>query len=187
MFGFVYIWFDRKNKRYYIGSHKGNPEDGYISSSSWMKNAYYRRPEDFKRKILSIRGNRRELLEEEQKWLDLIDDKELGKKYYNLKKKAYGGFSRCAIEKSAELRRGIPLTDEMKKKKSIALLGKPWSQKRKLAKSGNYKKTLYYEHHGKIIGHIKDAVIYSGKCSRTIHRWCNKNFDGWKKYRMEKI
>jgi len=84
-YGFVYIWFDRKHKRYYIGCRWGNQNDGYICSSSNMKSAYKRRPEDFKRKILKTNiSNKKELLEEEYKWLSLIKKDELGKKYYNL-------------------------------------------------------------------------------------------------------
>ena len=36
-YGFVYIWYDRKHKRYYIGCRWGTENDGYICSSSWMK------------------------------------------------------------------------------------------------------------------------------------------------------
>lgn len=31
--GFVYIWRDRKNKMFYIGSHMGKLDDGYIGSN----------------------------------------------------------------------------------------------------------------------------------------------------------
>lgn len=85
--GFVYIWFDRKHKRYYIGSHWGYPDDGYICSSRWMRKAYKRRPNDFKRRIISIiTTTRQELFEEEEKWLSLIKYEEIGKRYYNIKK-----------------------------------------------------------------------------------------------------
>ena len=84
-YGFIYIWFDRKHKRYYIGCHWGNVDDGYICSSSNMKSAYNRRPKDFKRKILSkIYSDKKTLLEEEYKWLSMIKKEELGKRYYNL-------------------------------------------------------------------------------------------------------
>ena len=52
-YGFVYIWRDRKHKRYYVGSHWGTETDQYICSSSWMKNAYKRRPQDFKRRVVA--------------------------------------------------------------------------------------------------------------------------------------
>jgi len=84
-YGFVYIWFDRKHKRYYIGCHWGCIDDGYVCSSSNMKSAYKRRPNDFKRKILiKIYTNKKDLLEEEYKWLSKIKKEELGKRYYNL-------------------------------------------------------------------------------------------------------
>lgn len=84
-YGFVYIWFDRKHKRYYIGCHWGTENDGYICSSSNMKSAYNRRPQDFKRRIISrVYTNRKDLLEEEYKWLSQIKKEELRKRYYNL-------------------------------------------------------------------------------------------------------
>jgi hypothetical protein len=89
-YGFVYIWFDRKHKRYYIGMHWGTENDGYICSSAWMIQAYKRRPQDFKRRILEkIYTNRKELYEAEVKWLSFIDDKELKIKYYNLSKNVH--------------------------------------------------------------------------------------------------
>lgn len=84
--GFVYIWFDRKHKRYYIGAHWGKEDDGYICSSRWMRNSYRRRPSDFKRRIIARVKDRGNLLAEEYKWLSLICDVELGCKYYNLTK-----------------------------------------------------------------------------------------------------
>jgi len=85
MYGFVYIWRDRKHKRFYIGSHWGDVDDGYICSSSWMTRSYKRRPTDFKRRILSvITTSKQDLLLEEYKWLSLIKDSELRVKYYNI-------------------------------------------------------------------------------------------------------
>lgn len=81
-YGFVYIWYDRKRKKYYIGSHWGTEVDGYVCSSNLMRNAYRRRPQDFKRRILSrVYSDRIELLNVEQKWLDIVKKKEI---YYNL-------------------------------------------------------------------------------------------------------
>jgi len=85
-YGFVYIWYDRKHRRYYIGCHWGTEDDGYICSSPWMRKSYKRRPSDFKRRTLKrIHSNRQELLDEEYKFLSMIKDEELGKRYYNLK------------------------------------------------------------------------------------------------------
>lgn len=85
-YGFVYIWYDRKHKRYYLGAHWGSESDGYICSSPWMRKAYARRPHDFKRRILArIYTNRKDTFLAEEKYLDLIKKEEFGVKYYNLK------------------------------------------------------------------------------------------------------
>ena len=88
-YGFVYIWFDRKHKRYYIGCHWGSEDDGYICSSNWMRRSYERRRLDFRRKILSRTNSREELYEEEYRWLSMIKDEELKVRYYNMQKKYY--------------------------------------------------------------------------------------------------
>jgi hypothetical protein len=88
-YGFIYVWRDRKHNRYYIGSHWGTEDDGYICSSNNMRNNYNNRPHDFTRRIVA-RGftNRQALLHEEQRWLDMIKPEEFGKKYYNTNAKA---------------------------------------------------------------------------------------------------
>ena len=89
-YGFVYIWFDRKHKRYYIGCHWGFEHDGYICSSPWMKQAYKLRPSDFKRRILKSNISSKDLTyDEELKWLRLIKEEEISPKskyprYYNI-------------------------------------------------------------------------------------------------------
>lgn len=89
-YGFVYLWFDRKHKRYYIGCRWGNENDGYVCSSSWMKSNYASRPKDFKRKILKTNiASRKETYLEEQRWLNLIKYSEIkpnnpNPRYYNL-------------------------------------------------------------------------------------------------------
>lgn len=91
--GFVYIWYDITNKMFYIGSHLGTLDDGYAGSSLRFNRAYHKRPSDFKRKILEFCyiNDKKELHKIEHKWLNMIDDDALGKKYYNLKKVAAGG------------------------------------------------------------------------------------------------
>lgn len=100
--GFVYIWFDKKYSRYYIGSHKGSIDDGYVGSNTYLKNAYLSRPQDFKRRILyfSVSDDIMSLQSKEQYYLDMIKDTELYSsinnknnttRYYNIKKIARGG------------------------------------------------------------------------------------------------
>lgn len=83
--GFIYIWYDHKRKMFYIGSHWGVPDDGYICSSKWMRDAYRYRTQDFKRRILkTITTTRKDLFLEEERWLQMIKPLEVGKRYYNL-------------------------------------------------------------------------------------------------------
>lgn len=88
--GLIYIWYDKKHKRFYLGCHWGKEDDGYICSSRWMRKAYRRRPQDFKRRIIQ-RGIEKKLLRDvEHQWLQLIPKEELGKKYYNLRTHNWG-------------------------------------------------------------------------------------------------
>ena len=84
--GFIYVWFDRKNRRYYVGAHWGAPDDGYVCSSRWMRRAYKQRPADFKRRIVAVvTTNRTDLFEKEARWLAMIKPSEFKRRYYNLK------------------------------------------------------------------------------------------------------
>jgi hypothetical protein len=122
--GFVYIWFDRKHKRFYIGSHWGYPSDSYICSSTWMRDAYKRRPSDFKRRIIeTINTSRKDLYEAEYKWLSLIKDGELGTRYYNLRKWRYSSieYTKEIIEKLAMVNRNKTPSAETIAKRSKSL------------------------------------------------------------------
>lgn len=81
--GFVYLWYDKKNKMYYLGCHWGTVNDGYICSSNRMRDAHRRRPQDFKRRIIQKNIPKENLLSIEHKWLSLIAESKLGTKYYN--------------------------------------------------------------------------------------------------------
>lgn len=81
--GFVYIWYDKKRKMYYVGCHWGTENDGYICSSTRMLKAYNIRPNDFKRRIVKKGIKRNDLLTEEYRWLSMIKDEELNDRYYN--------------------------------------------------------------------------------------------------------
>lgn len=130
-YGFVYIWFDRKHKRYYIGCRWGHENDGYVCSSSWMKKAYKYRPQDFKRRILSrIHTSKADLLEEEYHWLSKIKDDELGKRYYNIynhhfghwilngnyTKEKHGMFGKKHSEETKQKMKGRKVSEETKQK-----------------------------------------------------------------------
>lgn len=89
-YGFVYIWRDKKHKRYYVGCRWGNENDGYVCSSKWMKQAYGYRPHDFKRRIIKTNiSTRNEMFDEEFRILKMIKESEIKPhnphpRYYNL-------------------------------------------------------------------------------------------------------
>ena len=147
--GFVYIWYDKKRKMFYIGCHVGKEDDGYICSSRRMRDVYRRRSHDFKRRILNRDIPKDQLLAEEHKWLDQIKDDELGKKYYNLSKHHFGHWITDAEktisvgEKISKANKGKkhpnrksppPLTEEQKKARSQRLIGNKHSLGRNLTK-----------------------------------------------------
>lgn len=99
MSGFVYIWFDRHRKRFYIGSHWGTEDDGYVASNVPLVRAYKTRPQDFKRRILFVSDDRTFLYEREQYYLNMIKQSEILTyenrknktcRYYNMKLAARG-------------------------------------------------------------------------------------------------
>jgi hypothetical protein len=158
MQGFIYLWYDRKQKRYYLGRHWGDINDGYICSSKMMRQAFNRRPHDFKRRILSYSNTKEDLVLEEQRWLDMIQYNELGSKYYNKTKKAttpstFGyKHSEETKRKIGNANRGNKIThsqkwkdtmigrvqsEEEKQKRSKSMLGKTWTV-RNSSKMGQY-------------------------------------------------
>tara|TARA_R110000803_G_C11810045_1_gene300524 strand:+ start:63 stop:605 length:543 start_codon:yes stop_codon:yes gene_type:complete len=87
MNGFVYRWYDVSNGKFYIGSHKGTPDDGYLGSGVLFRRAYAKRPELFIRDIMYTGVNYREY---EQTILD-YEDAANNNIFYNLVNCAWGG------------------------------------------------------------------------------------------------
>lgn len=88
----------------------GYIDDDYLCSSTWMKNSYKRRPQDFKRRIIKrIYTDKKDLLKEEYRYLRLIKKEELGKRYYNLRRTEYN-------LNAASSRLGKTHTEEAKQK-----------------------------------------------------------------------
>ena len=126
-YGFVYLWRDRKDNRYYVGYHWGNMNDPYICSSAWMKRAYANRTEDFKRRILVTNiPTKEQTIDEEYRWLQMIKKEELGNKYYNFRNTKFGlvDYNEATLMK---MRRTF--SDDHKKNLSEAHAGqKPWNK-----------------------------------------------------------
>jgi len=134
-YGFVYLWYDRKHKRYYIGCHWGNENDGYICSSSWMKKAYKNRMKDFKRRILKTNiRHRPDMYIEEQRWLNMIKKEEIKPlnakpRYYNLNTHVgnlwhqYDKHVKTIGQKISEAKKGVkngPMSEERRRNISEA-------------------------------------------------------------------
>jgi hypothetical protein len=183
--GIIYLWFDSKKKRYYLGAHWGTDNDGYICSSRWMKSSYKRRPECFKRRILEKNIETKEqMFMKEERWLSLIKDEELGKKYYNLQKhwKHWNGDLRKSLsvrqklsetskklhqdpaykEKYLEGRKKLPpRSEEAIRKTALANTGKKRTEETK--------KKISDAHKGKVMGPLSEetkqklSVALSGK------------------------
>jgi len=127
-YGFVYIWYNKVKKMYYVGCHWGREDDGYICSSNWMRMSYKRHPEQFaeRRTLSKIYTNQEDLLKEEHKWLQQIKKEELGKRYYNLKN--------CKFNHSS-FWEGKQRSEETKRKISKNSKGRiPWNKGLKYSK-----------------------------------------------------
>lgn len=117
-YGFIYLWYDSKYKRYYLGSHWGFEDDGYICSSNWMQKSFSRRRLSFKRRIIEkVFTNRKDLLSREGKWLSLIKDDELGKRYYNFNNKVHDEVWWANEEKIKSVGEKISKSNKGRKKK----------------------------------------------------------------------
>jgi hypothetical protein len=121
-YGFIYLWYDKKYKKFYVGRHWGSEDDGYICSSKVMREAYRRRPDDFKRRIINKINSKDLLVIEEQRWLDMIKKNEVGVRYYNKTLKSAtpstNGYkhSKETIEKIRSSNKGKIVSEETKQK-----------------------------------------------------------------------
>lgn len=78
---FVYCWTDHKDKKLYVGVHKGSLTDGYVCSSKRMMEHYNSRPEDFTRQIIA-EGTYQDMLVLETAILRSVNAK-LNEDFYN--------------------------------------------------------------------------------------------------------
>ena len=147
-YGFVYLWYDRKHKRYYVGCHWGNIDDGYVCSSNWMRKRYRRRPQDFKRRILKTGLSREQMYIEEQYYLDMQKPEEKKIRYYNLYTKngnlwhKYPDSVKTIGQKISFSKTGksVPAPSERGAKISAVKKGKPLTEQHKAALRGIKKK-----------------------------------------------
>ena len=111
---FVYLWYDAPNKMYYLGSHKGSPEDSYTHSSTiWESFTKDNIPEGVTRRILAY-GTHEEMLALESK-LQANRKERCWDRYYNdnVCDGVYGGFG--LGENNPTWKGGISLGNNRKK------------------------------------------------------------------------
>ena len=96
---FIYIWKDILFEKYYIGSHIGNIEDGYLFGGIDIKKEYSKRPKDFERNILSyhIVNSNIEIRLIEKEYL-IKYDVENNTNFYNRTNESYGGYHKKSVE-----------------------------------------------------------------------------------------
>lgn len=123
--GFVYNWKNSINGKFYLGSHKGTPDDGYIGSGKYFKRALKKYGiENFERRILYV-GTK--YIKIEEGYLVILDCSS-NKNYYNLKNKALGGGKPSAdtkrkISKALKGKKRQPHSADTRLKMSASRMG----------------------------------------------------------------
>jgi hypothetical protein len=178
-FGFVYLWYDTKHKKFYLGSHLGLPSDGYTGSNRLFQSKYKSRPDSFKRKILESHDNisSKELLEREQFWLNLIKPEELTIRYYNEKKVAAGGdiISNLSEEKR---RQHAEKSGIASRKYWDNITPEDYENRRKTAFGGNnFDRSYMKERNDKLLAKEAKVTFPTGeeKVIRNIGNFCREN------------
>ena len=151
--GFVYRWYDASNGKFYIGSHKGTPDDGYLGGGVLFRRAYAKRPESFTREIMYKGVNYREY---EQTILD-YDDAANNDMFYNLVNHAWGGSPKGIAKKEStkkkmsQAAKGVSKSESHRKAVSDSLKGKTGGEARNT-------KSVYCGHLNKRFDTIKECA-----------------------------
>jgi len=165
---FVYLWYDALNKRYYLGSHKGTPDDSYTHSSTiWESFTKDNIPEGVTRRILAY-GTHLEMLALERK-LQLNRKERCWDRYYN--EGVCSGVYNGPGSGEDHHMWGKKLSPEMIKRLSEANKGKiPWNKgiKYKCEKLSGKGSASYK--HGRCMG-MKD----NPDTKRAYNKWFGDN------------
>jgi hypothetical protein len=143
--GFVYLWHDTFRDTWYVGSHKGTTDDGYVCGPRWMRHVRRLRLQHFRRRVIEWHDSisTKELRARERRWLVMIREDELGTKYYNVSRLATGWTK--GEKRSLESRKRVgdaqrgkkrgPYSEERRKNISAAKLGHKHSEERRANQS----------------------------------------------------
>ena len=127
--GIVYQWINIENNKYYIGSHFGYLNDGYISSGKIFQQEYALHKNKMMRIILYIGEDFRKVEEFYLKYIDVAKDMQS----YNMKNSVlWGGVpvNKLSLETRAKISEALrkrvrkPMTQEQKQKISQTLTGR---------------------------------------------------------------
>lgn len=151
MYGFIYIWHDKVRNMFYIGSHEGEVDDGYLSSSRWLNGEINYRPADFRRRIIK-KLPYEQLKKEEYRLIGMITPEQYGRKYYNIKSGQKPGstpwnkgkknvYSEKTLQKFSESKMGNTHT-KGKKMPTAADNGRKSANKQSLTVTGRKRKYL---------------------------------------------
>ena len=171
--GFVYKWTDLYNGKYYIGSHRGDINDGYIGSGYYFKKAYKKRKECFSREILYIGKDYIELEEFILQELDCKNDVNS----YNLTNNARG-----VSMQSKETK--IKISES---KKGNTFFSKEHRQKLSLAKKGKLHPCYGTQGYVKGMKHSKESKLKMSK-SKSRKVFCelkNKTYQSVKEASLD--
>jgi group I intron endonuclease len=138
-FGFVYKWINIKSRKWYIGSHFGGIDDGYIGSGKVFLKAYKKHQPLFIRHIIYAGDDFRQVEES----MLISFNAQLNEMSYNLKNSAIGGDtshffteeSRKRMASSGLKNKGRKVPEEQKQKIREKLLGRKASEELKKRKS----------------------------------------------------
>ena len=151
---FVYLWYDSRNKMFYLGKHKGTPDDGYTHSSSmWQQFKNDNIPQGVRRRIISW-GTNEDMHELETKLL-LNRKEKCWDRYYNASIRgkfyrpieSYTPATEETRRKMSEARLGVSVhTEESKRKISEAHKGKKLTEetRKKLSEAKLGEKNPFY-------------------------------------------
>ncbi|MAF25581.1 hypothetical protein CL634_08435 [bacterium] len=149
--GFVYRWTNSINGNWYIGSHEGTTDDGYVASGMLLIRAINKHEiKNFHRDIM-YRGD--DFREQEGIILTILDAAN-DPKSYNLKNTAFGGLT---TRFSPML--GKKHTAETKRKMSLASKGKK--------KSLEHRKNIGRRHKGKIVSEETRSKLRACNIGKT--------------------
>ena len=118
---FLYLWYDAPNKKYYLGKHKGSPDDSYTHSSTvWEDFTKSTIPEGVRRRILAY-GTDEEMFDLEAKLLTTRKERCWGR-YYNV---SWGGKYRGKYDTTDEriLKNREEHTKYIRKRRMLKQLG----------------------------------------------------------------